>query len=1290
MLIIAMTYAESAVFTAAFNYTRMEKARPQLHLLEVTYGLKMDQIGFGFKGQSRNPNHRALLAERALGSSANWADIATYEATSRSALAAEITNRKIEYATLLDANGMIVVNANSNRTGELWDPAGLVTIMRNHWSLGQIKTTEILAFTDVRRENPPIHRERDQEADPSPPLHPWDTGTDPLVRWMLTPIVSSGSLLGILVAGDIVDGKAAIPERVVNALGSGYAAVYLSFPGVDGPRLVTEFYKSNGFPRASQIELGDDAQNLVNRLQAVSDHRRTVWGTGRVDDQEIILLGKRINPRLFENTEAPDENAVLRKTGSAFIVRGLFVEREDTRQSFTIIRVLEALSRAADIIGVIFVFTGALLPVWRAAKPARAYLTNREELYRLANQNQPLYQSKRVEAEKLAKQKQLEEKMRKKKLAAQKRPQPMNNQAAAKYNRQTSVGSDHLSDFFNDEEIELRVKDLRRSVISDRHQFLKAVCHWRLPSLRTLLLDSLVSVVGLSLMVMTLYLSLNLMTANLESQAVDEANMLSIAYMIKVNQMAFGFRGVSNNAAVRTVSSLTSPSEVASSSSLSSVRSALNGEVNVRKIEVAMMVKVPDLWVMAVATSLDQSFEGSKYTYNDLPQRVVNTKKQIIATDAITFADVKPLGSPEWDDKLALLGYTGLSDTDAEFSVSKLSAADICQEDTAPIVGRFTATPVYASSDTTKSGAVEAVLISADMLNGKTAINEWSMTAFQRGYVAIYILADTNGDGIREPVLLGSLLSEPPSLTMGGEILAGLRQLVEPERELERAQEAYDASELRVDVDIAEGQETALKDLLRDAETGTQRSIMMDLRDRQYFVSAVQAPPDLINFVPTSERYDAVFLVRGVWTGEDNPTRALRITSMTVILFLALTIKIAGGFFVWRRVAGPLQHALLGIRAMLAGLSDETVLKRAKRVEAIGLQIEPYPLTRDPVAFCWFILKYERILFDMEMKEENRLVKMLRKFYPQLLRRKISRPWCCLCSSCGGIEVIGADGEDEEDDLFTPRSRKGKADNKRRSSFREEDSLQSSSHNSQSPDHQGPPDPSRILMGDENEQGEVLAVEVFSPYADMPVGEHPLRPRGEGALRRSSSRLPGAPPRLEKRESRARFFTLPVSPNAATSSAVSFKGSLSPNGIVEGEDPSHSPSPSRRQQSDFPSGLREIPVSRETSPEKAKRSLPGRPRIPSDFSASPRSSTDRRASSTDRRASALSQPVDSLRHDEAAPMPPDTEGLDSSQLQESERQGEGEGEEREWKCSQEDVPDDEPAPHLSREHSPTI
>uniref|UniRef100_A0A0K6S649 Uncharacterized protein n=1 Tax=Chromera velia CCMP2878 TaxID=1169474 RepID=A0A0K6S649_9ALVE len=148
-VIIGLTYAESSVFSEVFNFVRMKKARPQLHLLEVSYGVKIDQVGFGFKGQSRNPIHRELLEARAAG---NWTRVIELTPDSKSLLQGETERRRIEYATLLDPNGVILVNANANRTGQIWDPAGLVTISRAHFDLGQIKATEILPFTDFRRE----------------------------------------------------------------------------------------------------------------------------------------------------------------------------------------------------------------------------------------------------------------------------------------------------------------------------------------------------------------------------------------------------------------------------------------------------------------------------------------------------------------------------------------------------------------------------------------------------------------------------------------------------------------------------------------------------------------------------------------------------------------------------------------------------------------------------------------------------------------------------------------------------------------------------------------------------------------------------------------------------------------------------------------------------------------------------------------------------------------------------------------------------------------------------------
>jgi hypothetical protein len=69
----------------------------------------------GFLGLSTNAAIRGLLD--------NPSD-ASLRTLTVSALTREVSNRRMEFATLLDADGVIVANANRNRSGEAgWDPA---------------------------------------------------------------------------------------------------------------------------------------------------------------------------------------------------------------------------------------------------------------------------------------------------------------------------------------------------------------------------------------------------------------------------------------------------------------------------------------------------------------------------------------------------------------------------------------------------------------------------------------------------------------------------------------------------------------------------------------------------------------------------------------------------------------------------------------------------------------------------------------------------------------------------------------------------------------------------------------------------------------------------------------------------------------------------------------------------------------------------------------------------------------------------------------------------------------
>jgi hypothetical protein len=76
---------------------------------------QINQMSRGFLGLSTNAAIRGLLD--------NPSD-ASLRTLTVSALTREVSNRRMEFATLLDADGVIVANANRNRSGEAgWDPA---------------------------------------------------------------------------------------------------------------------------------------------------------------------------------------------------------------------------------------------------------------------------------------------------------------------------------------------------------------------------------------------------------------------------------------------------------------------------------------------------------------------------------------------------------------------------------------------------------------------------------------------------------------------------------------------------------------------------------------------------------------------------------------------------------------------------------------------------------------------------------------------------------------------------------------------------------------------------------------------------------------------------------------------------------------------------------------------------------------------------------------------------------------------------------------------------------------
>jgi two-component system, NtrC family, sensor kinase len=190
----------------------VNQAQSELAVTEINYNIKINQMGFGFRGQSDNA---AIIAAAKAHAISQRLD-STLQQQVKQILQNEVKAREIEYATLVGKDLRIIVNANADRIGEIFNPSNLVgEVLKNPQ---QIKTSEIVSWAELAKEKPPL------------PVGV--EGYDALIRYTVTPVRNpqTQEVLGALVSGDIVNDKPPIVHQTVVTLGGGYSAVYSRQP----------------------------------------------------------------------------------------------------------------------------------------------------------------------------------------------------------------------------------------------------------------------------------------------------------------------------------------------------------------------------------------------------------------------------------------------------------------------------------------------------------------------------------------------------------------------------------------------------------------------------------------------------------------------------------------------------------------------------------------------------------------------------------------------------------------------------------------------------------------------------------------------------------------------------------------------------------------------------------------------------------------------------------------------------------------------------------------------------
>jgi methyl-accepting chemotaxis protein PixJ len=206
--VLGLVGVGSYLIIAGGRHQLLKQATAELSVAEVEYNIKVNQMGFGFRGQSDNRAIVDIAVAEAAGATVSAADLATV----REILQNEVEARQIEYATLVGQDLRIIANANANRRGQKFDPDGLVgTVLQNP---RQIKTSAIVNWDELQNEAPPLPEGFSEQ--------------DALIRYTVTPVKNpnSGDVVGVLVSGDIVNGKDVIPRGALTPFLNGYSAIY--------------------------------------------------------------------------------------------------------------------------------------------------------------------------------------------------------------------------------------------------------------------------------------------------------------------------------------------------------------------------------------------------------------------------------------------------------------------------------------------------------------------------------------------------------------------------------------------------------------------------------------------------------------------------------------------------------------------------------------------------------------------------------------------------------------------------------------------------------------------------------------------------------------------------------------------------------------------------------------------------------------------------------------------------------------------------------------------------------
>jgi twitching motility protein PilJ len=251
-------------------------------------------------------------------------------------LQVEMNMRQLEFATLVGKDSRILAGANANRTGEVFDPKGIVSdVLKNARKI--IVNTE-MANIEFRKEQAkrwlnPFHGDDSVEGDLKSSLHPYDNNDTVIVQWVASPVFAisnsnSSSPDGVLVFGYILNGKINYNDMIVSEFDDGYSGTFHYDSEKENFNLLSAVRLSSG--KVVLDEMLPDALNAVKRaastksssllegsyagdsleFSAKSFETSTYFSC---DGDQIPLLENEWNPPLYQVRATSNEHWVAQR-----------------------------------------------------------------------------------------------------------------------------------------------------------------------------------------------------------------------------------------------------------------------------------------------------------------------------------------------------------------------------------------------------------------------------------------------------------------------------------------------------------------------------------------------------------------------------------------------------------------------------------------------------------------------------------------------------------------------------------------------------------------------------------------------------------------------------------------------------------------------------------------------------------------------------------------------------------------------------------------------------------------